>query len=129
LYADIEPNFVVSHYWLEGWIRGLVSAGYLAGIYCGTNQSGIINGMKAVSGIDISDLIVWSCMPHYDDQNTKADIPKGFGAPGMRVGDAYCDIDMWQYCLEFGFNPKDKNDYQYDFNVATPRALKAMWHP
>jgi hypothetical protein len=120
IYADIEPEYDVSRYWLGAWIQDLTAAGYVAGIYCGSNQPGIIAGMAGLGHVDPSNVMIWSCMPHDTTKTHKADVPVAFGTPGFSVGGVEFPVEMWQYCLDFG---------DYDFNVCTPRAFAAMWQP
>lgn len=120
IYADIEPEYDLSHYWLSAWINELTAAGYVAGIYCGSNQPGIIAGMSRLSGVDPAKVIIWSCMPHDTTKTSKADVPVAFGSPGFSVGGVVFPVEMWQYCLDYG---------DYDFNVCSDRAFDAMWQP
>jgi hypothetical protein len=120
IYADIEPEYDVSHYWLSAWIRELTAVGYIGGIYCGSNQPGIIAGMSRLIGVDPTKVIIWSCMPHDTTKTTKADVPVAFGTPGFSVGGVVFPVEMWQYCLDYG---------DYDFNVCSDRAFDAMWQP
>ncbi|MGD1065584.1 MAG: glycoside hydrolase domain-containing protein [Vulcanimicrobiaceae bacterium] len=120
LYADIEPEYVVSRYWLTAWIQELTGAGYLAGIYCGSNQPGIMAGMGGIGYIDPANVVIWSCMPHDTTKTGKADVPTVLQPPGFTVGTTTFPVEMWQYCLDFG---------DFDFNVCTRRAYDAMWQP
>jgi len=120
IYADIEPQYYVSHYWLTAWIDTMTAAGYLAGIYCGSNQPGIIAGMSGLTGVDPAKVLIWSCMPHDTTKTGRGDVPVSCGAPGFVVGRAVYPVDMWQYCLDCG---------DYDFNVCSDRAFDAMWQP
>ncbi len=120
IFADIEPTYTPSHYWIEGWIHAITNAGYVPGLYCGSNQPGIIAGMNGVDPALAASLIVWSCMPHDTTLTEKAEIPTAITPPGFTVGGTHVGIDMWQYCLDYG---------AFDFSVATDRAVAAMWTP
>jgi hypothetical protein len=120
IYADIEPEYDVSHFWLEAWVGAMKDAGYLAGVYCGSNQPGIIAGMSGLDAVDPANVIIWSCMPHDTTKTGRGDVPVSFGTPGFVVGQAVYPVEMWQYCLDYG---------DYDFNVCSDRAFNAMWQP
>lgn len=122
IYADIEPAYTPSHYWIEGWIKAITNAGYVPGLYCGSDQPGIIAGMKGVNPGLAAKLIIWSSEPHDTTLTEKGDIPSRITPPGFTVGGVDIGVDMWQYCLLYDNNT-------FDFNVATDRAVKAMWLP
>ncbi|HLY02224.1 MAG TPA: glycoside hydrolase domain-containing protein [Candidatus Cybelea sp.] len=122
IYADIEPAYTPSHYWIEGWIQAITKAGYVPGLYCGSNQPGIIAGMNGVDPALAANLIIWSSEPHDTRLTERADIPTSITPPGFTVGGTDIAVDLWQYCLLYDNNT-------FDFSVATDRAVSAMWLP
>ena len=120
IYADIEPQYDVSSFWIDAWIEGVSAGGYIPGIYCGSNQPGIIAGMASIKPANLARVIIWSCMPHNTALTAKKDVPTSIIPPGFSVGGSSAGIDMWQYCLDFG---------DFDFSIATDRAFTAMWQP
>ena len=121
IYADIEPEYDVSPAWLEAWIGGLHGAGFIAGLYCGSNQPGIIRGIAQMGTVDQTKVIVWSCMPHDNSKTSKADVPAKIGPPSLKSSTSEYVVDAWQYALDF--------EGDFDFNVCSQRALAAMWLP
>jgi hypothetical protein len=126
LYADIEGSYTASADWLSGWVAGIQGGGYVAGIYCGTDSSGISNAYAGISHDDRASLLIWSNSPCYDVANhwSAAGMPTSMGASPMSAGGGVHTPDMWQYAIPVGADTQP-----VDLDVCTPRAFAAMWAP
>ena len=126
LYADIEGSYLVSGAWLSGWVQGVQGGGYVAGIYCGTDKSGITDAYSQISHDDRVSLLIWSNAPCFDAKNhwSVSGMPTAMQAVPMSAGGGIHVPNLWQYAM-----PLEGEAQIADLDICDGDAYDAMWAP
>jgi len=130
IYADIEYSYKVSAAWLTGWINGVTSRGFLAGIY----MAPLGPFGEDFCSLDIASqksVILWSAQHSIDgnkagnSQYCKTEylktLPNEKLSPApLLCGSSIFEADIWQCCIGCFEN-------LYDVDIASENAFSKMW--